>query len=94
MEESDRELLEQEKTLTEMGEKNRLLLDTIGMNEKDVETALADRSRYTAEEWASLQQHRELLEKAIESRIQAAKTSKKPTHTKPLDIQGLWIFVR
>ena len=91
---SDQELLEQERALREMVEKNRLLLESIKMDERDVEDSLTDRTRYTPEAWASLQQHRELLEKAIEERIQAAKEPKKPTQTKPLDIQGHWIFVR
>ena len=94
MEESSQELLEQEKILKEMVEKNRLLLDTIGISKEDLTDALSDRGRYTAEEWAALQRHREVLEKAIDDRIQAAKKSRKPTQAKPSDIQGHWIFVR
>jgi hypothetical protein len=94
MEEINKELLEQEKVLEEIGEKNRLLLDAIGASEGEIEEILSDRSRYTQEEWSALQRHRELLEKAIDDRIYAAKKSRKPTQAKPSDIQGHWIFVR
>lgn len=95
MEELSGELLEQEKILKEMAEKNRLLLDALEMDEEEVDATLSDRSRYTSEEWTALQQHRELLEKAVDKRIEAAKkTAKKPTQAKPSEIQGHWIFVR
>ena len=94
MAELDRELLEQEKILKEMAEKNRLLLNAIGVSEEELTSVLSDSNRYTPEEWAALQRHRELLEKTIDNRIQAAKKSKKPTQAKPSEIQGHWIFVR
>jgi hypothetical protein len=94
MEELSGELLEQEKLLKEMVEKNRLLLEALEMDEAELDKALSDQSQYTPEEWAALQRHREQLEKAVDRRIQAAKTVKKPTQAKPSEIQGHWIFVR
>ena len=89
------ELLEdQKKTLERMEEENRRLFDALGVDAAELINALHDKTKFTAEEWAALQRHREILEKAIESRLQAARKSKKPTQTKPSQIQGHWIFVR
>lgn len=91
---SDDLLSEQEKILKCMEEENRQLFDAIGMSAEEFAKALHDKDRFAPEEWASLQRQREILEKAIDARIQAAKKSKKPKQEKPANIQGHWIFVR
>ena len=91
---SDGLLAEQEKILKCMEEENRQLFDAIGMSAEEFVNALQDKDRFEPEQWASLQRQREILEKAIDARIQAAKKSKKPTQEKLSNIQGHWIFVR
>lgn len=90
----DELLAAQEKELATIEEENRKLFDSLGMDGASLVGALNDIDRFQPEEWAALQRQRETLEKAIDGRIQAAKTSKKPTQTKPEQIQGHWIFVR
>jgi predicted phage gp36 major capsid-like protein len=95
MEDQHEELLaEQEKSLEKMEEENRQLFEALGIEGAELMTALQDQNRFTPEEWASLQRNREILEKAIDARILAAKTSKKPKKAQPSHIQGHWIFVR
>ena len=72
----------------------RQLFDAIGIDGSELVNALHDKDRFSNEEWAALQRQREILEKAIDDRILAAKKSKKPTQAKPSHIQGHWIFVR
>ena len=90
----DNLLAEQEKILESMEEENRQLFNAIGIDGSELVDALQDKDRFGAEEWAALQRQRQMLEKAIDTRLQAARKSKKPTQTKPSNIQGHWIFVR
>lgn len=90
----DNLLAEQEKELATMEEENRQLFESLGIDGGELVDALQDTSRFTSEEWTALQRQRDTLEKAIDDRLQAARKSKKPTQTKPSQIQGHWIFVR
>lgn len=94
MEETCDELLKQEELLSEMVEKNRVLLEALEMSEEELTDLLSDQSRHSPEAWAALQRNRKLLEKAVDERIEAAKKKPKITQAKPAEIQGHWIFVR
>jgi hypothetical protein len=95
MEEQYNDLLEeQEKELQRIDEEARVLFQSLGVDEVEILKVLRDKSRFTPEEWASLQRKREALEKAIDARIQASKLTAKPTQAKSADIQGHWLFVR
>ena len=95
MEEQYEELLEnQEMTLQRMDEETRLLFHELEVDETDLLRLLRDKTRFDDEEWSTMQRHREALEKAIDTRIHAAKKSKKTAQAKASEIQGHWIFVR
>ncbi len=95
MEDQHDELLaEQEKVLAAMEEENRKLFTSLGIDGTELVNTLHDIDRFEPEEWSALQRQRETLEKAIDARLQAARTKKKPTQTTPAHVQGHWIFVR
>lgn len=85
---------EQEKILQKMEEENRQLSEALGIETKELVKALNDQSKFTSEEWSSLQRNREALEKAIDAKLLEARKSKKPKKAQPPQIKGHWIFVR
>ncbi len=90
----DELLAEQDKELEKIEEENRQLFESLGISGDELVNALHDPGRFKHEEWAVLQRQRDVLEKAIDARLLAARKSKKPTQTKPSHIQGHWIFVK
>jgi hypothetical protein len=62
------------------------------VDEQEFLKALQDESRYTPDEWTSLQKHRAMLEKGLNKRLQ--ETSKKTTAKEKTLVQPHWIFVR
>jgi hypothetical protein len=82
----------QEEELAAMRSITAEVYATLKVDEQEFLKALQDQSRYSQEEWASLQKHRLMLEKNLEKRLQEA--GKKGSSKQTSLVQPHWIFVR
>jgi hypothetical protein len=85
-------LKSQEKELATMRSITAEVYSTLQVDEQEFLKALQDESRYSPEEWASLQKHRSILEEGLEKSLQNA--YKKGSSKQNTLVQPHWIFVR
>jgi hypothetical protein len=77
-----------ESIVKRMKEQNDKLFEELGISPEVLSSILADKSRFTPEEWNQLEQHKTALEEWI------ASSQPPPVQKRQSSTPGHWIFVR